>query len=338
VIEVAHKAKNINLDPNSSKYTSYRNEILTCEKNILQTIAFDLTMEHPYKFLLDYIKLVCGNTADADVTMKSLAQTAWNFVNDSLKTLVCLEYAPQIIAVASIHMAASFHKIDMPEMEGKPWFLSFGADEKSINEIREKLMALYQTPSTPEPVNRQMGGNMDMNAYKQWRGGQSPHTPQSPRTPTHSTPTNTEATMQLPYMSEPKETYPPHGNENVHPPLPKPPSEPPKPQHPPSQPGRQPPPPHQPDRPPQPEIGTLIRNIESPSRRDSHSPYRRSSRDNSPRRHNEKSRATDEVDMRRKLSNSKDERERENRRNEERSKSHEGSHEKSRERSDKEKK
>lgn len=81
VIIIAHRAKGITLEITSSKYTTYRTEVLNCEKNILQSMAFELTMEHPYKFLLDYIKKVCGNTVDQDTT-KSLAQTAWNFVND----------------------------------------------------------------------------------------------------------------------------------------------------------------------------------------------------------------------------------------------------------------
>jgi cyclin T len=74
VIDKAHEMFKLSLDPASAKYNSYRAEILTCEKSLLQTIAFDLTVEHPYKFILDYIKSVKGE--------KEIAQTAWNFVND----------------------------------------------------------------------------------------------------------------------------------------------------------------------------------------------------------------------------------------------------------------
>ncbi len=41
---------------------------------MLQTVAFDLTVEHPYKYLLTYVKGIKGN--------RNLAQVAWNFVND----------------------------------------------------------------------------------------------------------------------------------------------------------------------------------------------------------------------------------------------------------------
>jgi cyclin T len=74
VIDKAHALGKIQMDPNGPKYAAYRAEILTCEKSLLQTIAFDLTVEHPYKYILDYIKRINGE--------KTLAQHSWNFVND----------------------------------------------------------------------------------------------------------------------------------------------------------------------------------------------------------------------------------------------------------------
>lgn len=41
---------------------------------LLQTVSFDLTIEHPYEYLLGYVKALKGD--------KSLAQYAWNFLND----------------------------------------------------------------------------------------------------------------------------------------------------------------------------------------------------------------------------------------------------------------
>lgn len=74
VIDKAHEMHRLMLDPTSAKYNAYRAEILTCEKSLLQTIAFDLTVEHPYKFILTFMKRIKGE--------KDVAQTAWNFVND----------------------------------------------------------------------------------------------------------------------------------------------------------------------------------------------------------------------------------------------------------------
>ncbi len=57
-----------------------REEVLLGERNVLQTMAFDLTVEHPYKHLLTYVKTLRGNQSTE--AFKSLAQVAWNFVND----------------------------------------------------------------------------------------------------------------------------------------------------------------------------------------------------------------------------------------------------------------
>jgi cyclin T len=77
VIDQAHSVHKLKIDNTSAKYTSFRTELLSCEKGILQTIAFELTVEHPYKFLLEYI------TKIGELSLsKDLAQSAWNFIND----------------------------------------------------------------------------------------------------------------------------------------------------------------------------------------------------------------------------------------------------------------
>jgi len=69
-----------------------KDQILLYERVVLQTIAFDLTVEHPYKFLLNYVKSIQGrllslppkndNFNNSKTGNRKLAQVAWNFVND----------------------------------------------------------------------------------------------------------------------------------------------------------------------------------------------------------------------------------------------------------------
>jgi hypothetical protein len=47
-------------------------QVLLSERLLLQTLAFDLTVEHPYKYLLSYVKTLKGNQAND--TFKHLAQ------------------------------------------------------------------------------------------------------------------------------------------------------------------------------------------------------------------------------------------------------------------------
>nr|XP_054759241.1 cyclin-K-like [Lytechinus pictus] len=55
-----------------------KEEIMTHERILLQTIKFDLQVEHPYSYLLKYAKTFKG---DKDKIQK-LVQMAWTFVND----------------------------------------------------------------------------------------------------------------------------------------------------------------------------------------------------------------------------------------------------------------
>lgn len=66
-------------------------EIMTLERIILQTIKFDLYVEHPYTFLLKYAKCLKGDKA----RLQKMVQMAWTFVNDRyviLNVIRCTKY------------------------------------------------------------------------------------------------------------------------------------------------------------------------------------------------------------------------------------------------------
>ena len=51
---------------------------MTLERILLQTIKFDLQVEHPYTFLLKYAKCLKGDKT----RLQKMVQMAWTFVND----------------------------------------------------------------------------------------------------------------------------------------------------------------------------------------------------------------------------------------------------------------
>lgn len=62
-----------------------------------------------------------------------MVQMAWNFVNDSLSTTVCLQWEPEIIAVALIHLASKLSKFMVTKWDGQQpthlrWWDMFVAD------------------------------------------------------------------------------------------------------------------------------------------------------------------------------------------------------------------
>ena len=101
------------------------------QRVILHTIGFELSVDHPYMFIADQVtKLVHGRKVEfktppassqgAMQKMKNeVTQYAMSFANDSMQTLVCLQFPPQKVAAAMIYMAAQFSKVQ--PVGGKDW-------------------------------------------------------------------------------------------------------------------------------------------------------------------------------------------------------------------------
>lgn len=129
-----------------------KEEVMTLERILLQTIKFDLQVEHPYSFLLKYAKCLIGDKTK----LQKIVQMAWNFVNDSLSTTVCLQWEPEIIAVALIHLASKLSKFTVENWVGRQpnhlrWWDMFVADVtmEILEDICHQVLDLYQQPSQP---------------------------------------------------------------------------------------------------------------------------------------------------------------------------------------------
>ena len=55
-----------------------KEEVLTLERILLQTINFDLQVDHPYGYLLSYAKSLKGDKEK----LQKIVQMAWTFIND----------------------------------------------------------------------------------------------------------------------------------------------------------------------------------------------------------------------------------------------------------------
>ena len=88
-------------------YEQQKELILLGERVVLATLGFDLNVHHPYKPLVEAIKKF-------KVAQNALAQVAWNFVNDGLRTSPCLQFKPYHIAAGAIFLAAKFLKVKLP--------------------------------------------------------------------------------------------------------------------------------------------------------------------------------------------------------------------------------
>ena len=80
------------------KKKSHQLFVYTLISVLLQTIKFDLQVDHPYTSILLFAKSLKGDRNK----LQKMVQMSWTFVNDSLCTTVCLQWEPEIIAIAGI--------------------------------------------------------------------------------------------------------------------------------------------------------------------------------------------------------------------------------------------
>nr|XP_017251135.1 PREDICTED: cyclin-T1-3-like [Daucus carota subsp. sativus] len=118
-------------------YEQQKELILMGERVVLATLGFDLNVHHPYKPLVDAIKKF-------GVAQNALAQVAWNFVNDGLRTSLCLQFKPHHIAAGAIFLAAKFLKVKLPHDAETSWWLEFDVHPLQLEEVSNQMLELYE--------------------------------------------------------------------------------------------------------------------------------------------------------------------------------------------------
>ncbi len=103
------------------QYYALKQTLIMDEQLLLRTINFDIVVEHPHKYLLNFGKLT-------DAT-HSLIQMAVSILNDSLiYTTLCMSHRPADIAAACIQIAGDLigpaHHLPFPDMS--PGWSSLG--------------------------------------------------------------------------------------------------------------------------------------------------------------------------------------------------------------------
>lgn len=173
------------MDPKGEDFMKLKERILLLERVILHTIGFELSIDHPYKFLVELIKQLVHKREVEYIQkdpaipppqalgkmMNEMVQYAMNFANDSMHTSLCLQFDPHTIAVACVFMAANFAKVrpvskDWLELLGYPSVEALGsicvqvieliaerrgADPSMFQKIRQNLETLKKTGARKAP-------------------------------------------------------------------------------------------------------------------------------------------------------------------------------------------
>ncbi|XP_057949387.1 cyclin-T1-5-like isoform X2 [Malania oleifera] len=133
-------------------YEQQKELILLGERVVLATLGFDLNVHHPYKPLVEAIKKF-------KVAQNALAQVAWNFVNDGLRTSLCLQFKPHHIAAGAIFLAAKFLKVKLPSDGEKVWWQEFDVTPRQLEEVSNQMLELYEQNRVPPSQGSEAEGS-----------------------------------------------------------------------------------------------------------------------------------------------------------------------------------
>ncbi|XP_064021745.1 cyclin-L1 isoform X3 [Pogoniulus pusillus] len=173
-LRIGHWNRGTNRTPSplilDQNYINTKNQVIKAERRVLKELGFCVHVKHPHKIIVMYLQVLeCERN-------QTLVQTAWNYMNDSLRTNVFVRFQPETIACACIYLAARALQVSitgcllvqricftMEALSNKSlacnllflfafqiplptrphWFLLFGTTEEEIQEICLTTLKLY---------------------------------------------------------------------------------------------------------------------------------------------------------------------------------------------------
>ncbi|XP_063739774.1 cyclin-T1 isoform X2 [Eleginops maclovinus] len=160
VIKVAHACLNPqdpSPDVRSDAYLQQAQDLVILESIILQTLAFEITIDHPHTHVVKCTQLVRVPAS------KDLAQTSYFMATNSLHlTTFCLQYSPPVVACVCIHLACKWSNWEIPvSTDGKHWweYVDPTVTLELLDELtHEFLQILEKTPSRLKRIRNWKAG------------------------------------------------------------------------------------------------------------------------------------------------------------------------------------
>ncbi|KAI5396317.1 Cyclin-L1-1 [Lathyrus oleraceus] len=113
------------LDLYSKIYVDLKMELSRIERHILKEMGFICHVEHPHKFISDYLATL--------ETPPELRQEAWNLANDSLRTTLCVRFKSEVVACGVIYASSRRFQVPFPELP--PGWKVLDAEKSGIDEV-----------------------------------------------------------------------------------------------------------------------------------------------------------------------------------------------------------
>lgn len=128
------------IDIKSEVYMEQAQELVVNENILLQTLGFDVAIDHPHTHVVRCCHLVRAS--------KDLAQTSYFMASNSLHlTTMCLQYKPTVVACFCIHLACKWSNWEIPQSnEGKPWFwyVDKSVTQELLEQLTEEFLVIFE--------------------------------------------------------------------------------------------------------------------------------------------------------------------------------------------------
>jgi len=134
-------ARNAPLELGGDRYNQWKKKLMEGERWVLKELGFGFyqVMEHPHKFLVYYCKYLGQHGMEADeLTTKKLAQSAWDYLNDSMRLDLCVRHSTKDIACAAM-LLASRHPDVAVVLPSPEWMQALGADPQTVHALCDKV-------------------------------------------------------------------------------------------------------------------------------------------------------------------------------------------------------
>lgn len=121
----------------------YENIIFITQIDYLHCYTAETTLYFHFFFCISFL-LLKTKTRDidrrvlrylSDSNLHECLETAWNIVNDSYRTDICLLYPPYLIALSAIYLASFLKEKDL-----KQWFSDLSVEMAEVQRIQNRFV------------------------------------------------------------------------------------------------------------------------------------------------------------------------------------------------------
>lgn len=152
ILDVSHEIRTSDSHPlsdNKEQMWKTRERTLICERVLLDTISFNVAVDHSHYHAHDFALRLTKNDKNQ---ARAFQQIASNILNDSLSTNLCLKYSSKMIGAAAVRLAGRFlkdrspsheeflHELDEMESKGN----IFGFDVRELLAVEDQLISTYE--------------------------------------------------------------------------------------------------------------------------------------------------------------------------------------------------